>query len=138
MRLIVSILIAWIFTLFWLLKYEWYFDLWVVNLINLDWTFDTNLTFIKNWFNYIFYIPDLIFEYSKDNIKEYFKYSIVLLPKEIYLFIIFIYHFINVFIIAQILRILVNYNQRNIAILIIILLYLFIITIVKNLVEFLV
>ena len=137
MRLIVSILIAWIFTLFWLLKHEWYFDLWVINLINLDWTFDTNLSFIKNIFDYIFYIPDLIFESSKGNIKEYFKDSIVLLPKEIYLFIIFIYHFINIFIIAQILRILVTYNQRNIAILIITIIYLFIITIMKNLVEFL-
>jgi len=136
MRMLVSILIAWIFTLFWLFRYQWFFDIWTVNLVNSDETFDTDLSFITQIFDYIFYLPDLVFDFSKIYVKDQFSQYVTLWNKDIYLFITFLYHFIGIFIIAQILRIFVTYHQRLYAILTIIWLYLVFISIIKNTIAF--
>lgn len=136
MRLIVSILIAWIFTLFWLLKFEWYFDFWTINIVEKDWTFDTDFSFIKNSLTYIYYIPDFIFEYSNIYIKEYFLQYYTLTNRDTYIFVMYIYHLINIFIISQILRVFVTHRQRQLAILTIIILYLTTISIFKNTLNF--
>lgn len=136
MRILVSILFAWIFTLLWLLKFEWYLDVWTVNLVNADWTFDTNLSFIKQASDYIFYLPDLVFEFSRVYIKEQLSQYITLWNKDIYIFVMFLYHFIGIFVIAQILRVFVTYHQRLYAIITIIILYLAFISIVQNTITF--
>lgn len=93
MRLIVSILVGMIFTLFWLLKLEWWYDLWIVNLINIDWTFDVNLSFIKTFADFILYLPEIIINWEKESIREFLDKYIILWDLELYLLVIFLFHF---------------------------------------------
>jgi hypothetical protein len=113
MKLITSILIALIFTLFWILKFEWYFELWKVNLVDIDWTFEIDLSYIKHTTDYIFYIPELIFDTYKDYIREYFIEDKELTNQEIYISIIFIFHFLFVFLLTQFLRIFAWYTDKK-------------------------
>ena len=88
MKIISIILITLLFTLLWLMKFEWYFNIWVVNLIGYDDTFNTNLNFLKTTVNYIFFMPELIYNSEKETIKDFFSWHYSLTNKEIFLFVI--------------------------------------------------
>ena len=95
MKIIISILISLIFALFWLLKFKWYFDLWTVNLVNIDWTFDANLTIIKHLFDYIYFLPDLIFNSEKENIMQFLSEYRIFSEQEVYISLLFYYNTFN-------------------------------------------
>ncbi|MFK7779854.1 MAG: hypothetical protein QM490_01790 [Candidatus Gracilibacteria bacterium] len=113
MRLIISILIAGIFTLFGLLKFKGYFELGKVNLINMDGTFEVNFSSIKQITDYIFYIPQLIFDSEKESLKEYFSRYTSLSNQDIYISIVFLFHFIFIFSLTQFLKIFAGYTDKK-------------------------
>lgn len=131
MNIILSILVASTFTLFWLLKFQWFFDFWKVNLINIDWTFDADFSNITNIINYIFYIPDILFNLGKDTIKNFFSKYLSLNNTEIYLWLMFIYHIILSLIIELFARMFWWYKHKKYIVLLMIWLYLWIIYTVK-------
>ncbi len=91
MKIIASILIAMIFTLIWLLKFDWHLNFWTVNLIGYDDTFDANLWFIRTAADYLFYIPELIFDSKKEGIINLLNGIITLDNKSTFLSIVFIF-----------------------------------------------
>lgn len=94
MKIIASILIAMIFTLFWLLKFEWYFNFWTINLIWYDDTFDANLWFIKTSTDYIYHIPEIIYNSKKDVIIKFLSPYISIDKKATFLSITFFFFLI--------------------------------------------
>jgi hypothetical protein len=56
--------------------------------------FEVDLSFIKYTIDYIFYIPELLLNSEKSAIKEYFSTHSTLTDKNIYLSIVFLFHFI--------------------------------------------
>lgn len=94
MKIIASILIAMIFTLFWLMKFEWYFNFWTINLIWYDNTFDANLWFIKTSTDYIYYIPEIIYNSKKEIIIKSLSPYVSLDNKTTYLSITFFFFLI--------------------------------------------
>jgi len=100
MKIIVTILIALVFTLIWLLKYEWYFNLWVVNVIWYDDTFDADLSFLKTATDYTLYMPESIYNLEKENIKSTLKFD----DKTTYLMIIFTFFAIITWIVMYAIR----------------------------------
>jgi len=105
MKIISAILIALIFTLVWLLKFEWYINMWIVNLIGYDDTFDADLGgFFVTITNYIYYFPELIYNSEKESIKNILLGNYSLDDKDVYLWIIFIFFWIFTSIIIYILK----------------------------------
>jgi hypothetical protein len=129
-----SILIAWIFTIFWLLKFQGYFEIWKIDLIKIDWTFEVNLSFIKYTMDYIFYFCWLIFDLNKEAIKEYFSKYTLLTNKDVYIIIVFLFHFIFTFILTWILKLFPGHNDRRYFTLWVITIYLLLIYFVKSIV----
>lgn len=134
MKLILSILIAWIFTLFWVMKFNGYFDFWIVNLIDLDWTFEFDFSFIKYTLDYIFYIPELIFENEKTNIQLFFSEYSQLTNNETLIFIMFLFHLIITYLIFIIVSVFKWYKDKKIVSLLIISLYFLFIYIVQKII----
>lgn len=83
-----------IFSLLWLLKYDWHLNFWTVNLIGYDDTFDANLWFIRTSADYIFYIPELIFKSEKIDLITLLSKYITLDNKGLFLSIVFIFFLI--------------------------------------------
>lgn len=132
MKLITSILIAWIFTLFWLLKFQGYFEIWKVDLIKIDWTFEVNFSFIKYTMDYIFFFCWLIFDSNKEIIKESFSKYTVLTNKDVYVFIVFLFHFIFTFMLTWILKLFPGHNDRKYFTFWVLIMYLLLIYFVKT------
>lgn len=91
MRIVATILIAMIFTLLWLLKFDWHLNFWTINLIGYDDTFNTNFWFIRTSADYIFYVPELIYNSKKDAIIDLFYWILNLDKKATYLSIVFFF-----------------------------------------------
>lgn len=109
MKLIVSILIAWLFALLGLFKFQWYFDIWEVHFINS--IFSINLSFLKNIIDYIFYFPELIFNTKLETIKLWWWKN--LNEQDIYVIIISWFYFLFSFILLQILKFFPWHNDRR-------------------------
>lgn len=131
MNIILSILVAWFFTLLWLLKLQWYFEIWKIDLVGVENIFEVDLSFIKHSINYIFYIPELIFDNEKSWIKEYFAKYINLSEQEIFIWVIFVYHLTLSFIIEGFARVVWWFNHKKHVVVWMIWIYLLIISITK-------
>lgn len=131
MNIILSILIASFLALLWLLNFQWYFDLSVVNIINIDWTFDADLSWVKHTIDFVLYIPEQIFNIEKELIKELFSKYINLTKQEIYVWIMFLFHLILSLIIEVFAKIVWWYNHKKHVIIWMILFYLFLIYMTK-------
>jgi hypothetical protein len=104
MKIIAIILITLLFTLFWLMKFEWYFDIWEINLVGYDDTFNTNFNFIKTTFDYIYYVPETVYNSEKENLKNLFSTFHSLGNKEVYLLVITLFFWFFVSILTYLLK----------------------------------
>ncbi|MDP2090664.1 MAG: hypothetical protein Q8K30_03620 [Candidatus Gracilibacteria bacterium] len=91
MRIVATILIAMIFTLLGLLKFDGHLNFGTINLIGYDDTFNTNFGFIRTSADYIFYVPELIYNSKKDAIIDLFYGILNLDKKATYLSIVFFF-----------------------------------------------
>jgi len=103
MKLITSILIAWIITLFWLMNQEWYFWWVSINYIDSYWIFDLDISFIKNILDYFLYIPELIIKSDVENIKNIFSEYASLSFRDAYVLVIFLYNLVLIYIVSLLL-----------------------------------
>ncbi len=108
MKIIASILIASIITLIWILKFEWHLNFWVINLIWYDNTFNTNLSFIKISTDYIYHIPNIIYDLNKDFIQKILNID----DKETFLLIVFTFFLIFSWFLIYILKYFPKKNDR--------------------------
>jgi hypothetical protein len=131
MNIILSILVALFFTLFWLLKLQWYFEIWKIDLVGVENIFEVDLSYIKHSINYIFYIPELIFNNEKVLIKEFFIKYINLSEQEIYIWVMFFYHLTLSFIVEAFTRVIWWFNHKKHVVVWMIWIYLLIISITR-------
>lgn len=126
MKVILLLLATSITTLIWLLKYQWYFDFWVIEFISR-----VDMSWIKSTLDYIYYIPDTMFQNNWENIKIFLSKYIELQEQENYLFIVFVFHFILYTMAYYLIKIIWGYNSKKITLFFISLFYLSLIYILK-------
>ena len=96
MKILIILLIASFFALIWMLKFGWSFDVWLIGVKDAEWIFAVDVSFMKQSINYFFYIPELLYNMGKENIKEFISQYFTIKDKEIYTLVIFIFHFLAI------------------------------------------
>lgn len=105
-NIVVSIIIALFFSMLWILKYQWSFNLWVSNFVWYDDTFNVDFSFLKISANYTFYLTDLLYNSYRDLLKENITKFFLIENQEIYTLVVFSFFFLVSIISSLILKLL--------------------------------
>ena len=120
MKILITILLASIFAFIWMLEYDWSFNLSKIEVKESHWVLDVDVSFIEKSVDYILYVPDILYNKNKDNIKECITKYFTIKDKDIFILISFIYHLIFISFLSLVTSIFPMKNdKRNLIILVI-------------------